>query len=86
MSTVDSRLTRGMSKEEASEWAVWYKGNRSNLEPLVRTLEAALLASDAGQDKLDTYLQPNALAVLAHASGRRDGLREAIKLLLPRSE
>lgn len=81
---MDSRLTRGMAPADAEDWAKWFQAARPYLAELARVLDAASAASRDTGDKAEVFSNPNALALLAHKAGYREGLAEAIKVLTPR--
>lgn len=82
---MDSRLGRALPPEQAAEFATWYKASRTQLAELARVLAASAEASRGASDESATFSGPNALAELAHKAGYREGLKDAIRLLTPRT-
>ena len=82
---MDSRLGRALPAEQAAEFATWYKASKTHLAELARVLGASAEASRGTSDEAITFSGPNALAELAHKAGYREGLKDAIRLLTPRT-
>ncbi len=81
---MDSRLARTSNQADRESLTAWLNGNRTHLNMVVDVLHEAV-ADISRDDNLSTFTEPqNALVVLAHRAGRREGLREAIRLLSTR--
>lgn len=70
-----------MGAEEAAAWAAWFQSARSNLAEFIRVLEDDIVSSDKQSDSSESFKEVNALAMLAHKAGYREGSRNAIRLL-----
>lgn len=82
---MDSRLTRGLNKDEADAVSVWFRASKLHLDSLVSVLEGEIDASLTKGDGLDVFDGvSDPLPRLAHAAGYREGLRHAVRLLAVR--
>lgn len=82
---MDSRLYRGGNEADREALDRWVKSSKTYLALLVDLLQHEV-ESITRDDNLSTFTEAsNPLVVLAHRAGRREGLREAIKLLSTRA-
>ncbi len=81
---MDNRLYRSGTTEDKEAIDRWLKGNKQYLDLFVSVLHSAV-EDISRDDNLSTFTEANnPLVVLAHRAGRREGLREAIRLLTTR--
>lgn len=81
---MNSALTRKMNKQDAQEWAAWFKAT-TMLAPFKEVLLSTVEDSLEESDNITIYQSPAAAQELAYRAGYRAGLREAIKLLTYRA-
>ena len=78
---IDPRITRGLDEDDKKLVLSEYRASKNLREMLVRVLTESVDSAIIGDESVDLYKNPNALAEIANSRGYRRGLRQAIKLL-----
>lgn len=78
---LDSRLVRGLSKDEAAELELRWNNCKLIREELIKVLTNEIESVTLQEEGQSLYDCPNALAKIAFLRGQRESLRSASKLL-----
>lgn len=80
---LDTRLTRGKTKEQVDLIKEQYASAKNLLNQLIKVLTNELEDGIIGTDEEEVYEKANVLLILAGRAGERRAIRKALNLLNP---
>lgn len=80
---LDTRLTRGKTKEQVDSIKEQYASAKNLLNQLIKVLTNELEDGIIGTDEEEVYEKANVLLILAGRAGERRAIRKALNLLNP---